>query len=46
MNAVLWDLDGTLSNAEPFMHLLGDWPKWNASLKDHDPHPELIRLFP
>lgn len=46
---VIWDIDGTLSDASPFEYLIKtapkNWDSWNDQLINHEPFHDLITLY-
>lgn len=48
MKIVLWDLDGTLSNCEEFLHLIKtkpkNWDQWDNKIVDHTPYQDIVDL--
>lgn len=46
---IIWDLDGTLTDPSPFVHLISsapkDWDRWDENIINHEPHWDMVHLF-
>ena len=46
---LFWDLDGTLTDAEPFVHLIHtkpkNWAAWDQNIINHEPHTDIVSLY-
>lgn len=49
MFTIIWDLDGTLSNCDPHLHLIQkapkQWDAWDEMIPHHKPYDDMINLF-
>ena len=46
---IIWDLDGTLTDPTPFLHLIENtpknWDEWNKACVLHKPIPQALHLY-